>query len=319
MPLRETLNIILADYPTAQAQPLEDHLLAQFIRGDAKAAVQDALGEVGAGLIVEGSPGQGNWAKVPWVAIFDPTITTSALRGFYVVYLFHAKKPIVYLSLNQGATSVRKEFKSRALKVLQQRADLMRKRMPEYLKMFSTTQIDLGSKARLPAGYQAGHALGISYEVSSLPTESVLQADLRRMVEAYRALVFRNTESDEDEDLRLEFGLSNKVTITEKRKYAFHRKIERNSTASRKAKKFHGTTCQACALSFPDRYGKIGKGFIEAHHLKPIGKLKEGEKVEYDIASDFAVLCANCHRMIHRSANPSNMTAFRTLVQSNAT
>jgi 5-methylcytosine-specific restriction protein A len=134
---------------------------------------------------------------------------------------------------------------------------------------------------------------------------------------AYRALIFRKTESDETEEPEFEFGLSNKITITEKRQYAFHRKIERNSTASRKAKKFHGTTCQACTLSFIDRYGKIGKGYIEAHHLKPIGKLKEGEKVEYDIASDFAVLCANCHRMIHRSDDPSDLNKFRSIVQSN--
>ncbi len=44
MPLRETLHIILADYPKAKTQPLEGHLLAQFIRGDAETAVQDALG-----------------------------------------------------------------------------------------------------------------------------------------------------------------------------------------------------------------------------------------------------------------------------------
>jgi 5-methylcytosine-specific restriction enzyme A len=319
MALREILQRILTDYPKAKSEPLKDNPLAQFIRGDAKGAVQDALGELGTGLLVEGGPGQGNWAGVPWVAVFDPTITSSATRGFYVVYLFHAKKPIVYLSLNQGATAVRKEFKSRGLKVLQQRADLMRKRLPEFLKNFSTTQIDLGSKARLPAGYVAGHALGLSYELKSLPTEDALQDDLRKIVEAYRALVFRNTESDEDDELRLEFGLSNKVTIIEKRKYAFHRKIERNSTASRKAKKFHGTTCQACTLNFTERYGKIGKGFIEAHHLKPIGKLKEGVKVEYDVASDFAVLCANCHRMIHRSGDPSNLIKFRELVQSKNT
>ena len=316
MPLRETLQTILTGYPKAKSEALEDHPLARFIRGEAEEAVQDALGELGADLVVEGSPGQGNWAKVAWVAVFDPTITRSALRGFYVVYLFHAKKPIVYLSLNQGATEVRKEFKKRGLQELQQRADHMRKRLPEFLKSFPTLQIDLGSKARLPAGYEAGHALGISYALSALPSESVLQADLRKIVEAYRALIFRKIESDETEELEFEFGLSNKITITEKRQYAFHQKIERNSTASRKAKKFHGTTCQACTLSFIDRYGTIGKGYIEAHHLKPIGKLKEGEKVEYNIASDFAVLCANGHRIIHRSDDPSNLNKFRLMVQS---
>jgi 5-methylcytosine-specific restriction protein A len=70
-------------------------------------------------------------------------------------------------------------------------------------------------------------------------------------------------------------------------------------------------------LSFPERYGAIGDGFIEAHHLKAIGTLQEGVAVAYDIAADFAVLCSNCHRMIHRYADPSNLPAFREIVQAN--
>jgi 5-methylcytosine-specific restriction protein A len=43
MPLRETLQTILTDYPNAKSEPLEGHALAQFIRHDAEAAVQQAL------------------------------------------------------------------------------------------------------------------------------------------------------------------------------------------------------------------------------------------------------------------------------------
>jgi len=100
MPLRETLQTILTDYPKAKAEPLESHPLAQFIRHDAEDAVQDALGELGTGLLVEGSAGQGNSAAVPWISVFDPAITTSATRGYYVVYLFHAHEPVVVGSKN---------------------------------------------------------------------------------------------------------------------------------------------------------------------------------------------------------------------------
>lgn len=100
----------------------------------------------------------------------------------------------------------------------------------------------------------------------------------------------------------------------ETRKYAYHRKIERNRTAARQAKKFHGTRCQACDLEFAERYGMIGKDFIEAHHLKAISTLEEGVAVTYDIAADFAVLCSNCHRMIHRYADPSDLKSFRAAV-----
>jgi 5-methylcytosine-specific restriction protein A len=319
MALRETLQRILIDYSNAKLAPLENHPLAQFIRGDAATAVLQALGEFGAGLIVEGSPGQGNWAAVPWISVFDPAITTSATRGYYVVYLFHASEPIVYLSLNQGTTTVREEFGARAREILNDRADLMRKRVAEFEGALPFKTIDLGSSARLPGDYVAGHALGASYTLSALPNEVALRADLQAMVGAYRALTYRggiDADVESQSDVGEEFSLPSSTTVVETRKYAFHRKIERNRTAAKQAKKFHGTRCQACNLDFEERYGPIGEGFIEAHHLKAISTLEEGVAVHYDLAEDFAVLCSNCHRMIHRSADPSDLPVFRALVQS---
>jgi 5-methylcytosine-specific restriction enzyme A len=69
---------------------------------------------------------------------------------------------------------------------------------------------------------------------------------------------------------------------------------------------------QACDLNFKERYGEFGNGFFEVHLLRPIATLEEGVAVTYDIAADFAVLCANCHRMIHRSADPRNLSLFHT-------
>jgi 5-methylcytosine-specific restriction enzyme A len=71
-----------------------------------------------------------------------------------------------------------------------------------------------------------------------------------------------------------------------------------------------------CELDFAKRYGSIGKGFIEAHHLRPISSLIEGAAVTYDVATAFAVLCPNCHRMIHRTPDPSDLQKFRELVSS---
>jgi hypothetical protein len=55
--------------------------------------------------------------------------------------------------------------------------------------------------------------------------------------------------------------------------------------------------CSICSFSFPDTYGEIGKGFIEAHHIKPISELKPDTKVtKYDVVP----VCSNCHSMLHR-------------------
>jgi 5-methylcytosine-specific restriction protein A len=85
-------------------------------------------------------------------------------------------------------------------------------------------------------------------------------------------------------------------------------------TSAVKAAEQQGTRYQACELDFSERYGEIGKGFIEAHHLRPIATLEEGVPVRYDVAADFAVLCSNCHRMIHRFTNPSDLQSFRAAI-----
>jgi 5-methylcytosine-specific restriction enzyme A len=69
-----------------------------------------------------------------------------------------------------------------------------------------------------------------------------------------------------------------------------------------KALKQHGTSaCEVCGFNFEQAYGKRGKGFIECHHTQPLEAFaKDGGKTRLD---DLALLCANCHRMVH-SARP---------------
>jgi 5-methylcytosine-specific restriction protein A len=318
MTLRDTLVRVLSELPLSKNQQFGGHPLAQFIRTEARDSVAAALGADVSGLVVEGSPGQGGWAAVPWIGVFDPAVTVTATEGFYVVYLFHTLEPVVHLSLNQGTTAVRKEFQSRTREVLADRAAFMRKRLADFAESLRVTAIELGSDARLPGDYSAGHAMGFSYSISALPDEETLRSDLRELVRAYRALTFRGGiegDAEDQTELTSEFSIPAGLPITETRKYTFHRKIERNRTAAKSAKRFHGTICQACNMSFAERYGPIGDGFIEAHHLKPIGSLEEGKPVDYDIATDFAVLCANCHRMIHKTADPSDLKGFRDLVR----
>jgi 5-methylcytosine-specific restriction enzyme A len=54
--------------------------------------------------------------------------------------------------------------------------------------------------------------------------------------------------------------------------------------------------CEACNFDFFEHYGDRGLGFIEAHHVRPIGSILPGTR---NRLSDLVVLCSNCHRMIH--------------------
>jgi hypothetical protein len=57
-------------------------------------------------------------------------------------------------------------------------------------------------------------------------------------------------------------------------------------------------SCEACGFDFGATYGEMGRDFIEAHHLVPISSLTPGSRTRID---DLALVCANCHRMLHRT------------------
>jgi 5-methylcytosine-specific restriction enzyme A len=314
--LSAALRRIGGQFAAAKTESYDKHPLAQFIRQDAAEALATALGELSSNLLCHGSAGAGKWADVPWLAVFDPIVTDSATRGYYVVYLFNVAGSEVHLSLNQGTTAVRKEFKRTARAVLQDRAALMRARLPEFVANFSVYDLELGSGGTLPRDYEAGHAFGVAYSLAALPSEQELRSQLQHMVRGYLALTFRGglepSPETEADDPVLPPGTPPDLALLEIRRYRYHRRIERNPTTGEKVKAVHGHRCQACGLLFTEVYGPLGEGYIEAHHLRPLSSLDEGISVAYSPKDDFAVLCANCHRMIHRTSDPSDLAAFRT-------
>ena len=78
---------------------------------------------------------------------------------------------------------------------------------------------------------------------------------------------------------------------------------ERNSKVVKEAKKLfklaHGGRlfCEICGFDFHEKYGKIGDGFIEAHHKIEFSKTEGIHEVN---PSDFIMVCSNCHSMLHR-------------------
>lgn len=311
MGLRESFSQWATDFAVARVSPFGKNATAEWIRANLRDAVESSAKPVLADYIVKGSAGAGNWAQVTWVSIFDPSVTDSATRGFYVVYLLSEDGTQLHLSLNQGTTVVTEEFGARARTILRERASFMRQRISDFLDSLPVTEIHLAGQSGLPAGYAAGHAMGKTYITAALPTEAQLVSDLHVAIAAYRALVFRGGL---DLDIREDDGPGD-VTVDELLQYRMHRRIERNPKAARLVKRYHGDSCQACGMNFETSYGELGKGFIEAHHLKPIASLKEGAGVAYSVATDFAVLCANCHRMIHKMVDPSDLPGLIKLVR----
>ena len=87
-----------------------------------------------------------------------------------------------------------------------------------------------------------------------------------------------------------------------------HLRRERSTLLASKAKLRDSYTCQVCDLNFEAAYGRIGRGFAEAHHRLALARLRRN--VETKLA-DLSTVCSNCHRMLHkmkgRSSDVSNL------------
>lgn len=80
-----------------------------------------------------------------------------------------------------------------------------------------------------------------------------------------------------------------------------HRVRERNQklVEQRKTKALRekgALTCEVCEFDYEKCYGKRGYGFIEAYHTRALASLPGNGMTKLE---DLALVCANCHRMIH--------------------
>ncbi|MGH2592418.1 MAG: HNH endonuclease, partial [Anaerolineae bacterium] len=97
-----------------------------------------------------------------------------------------------------------------------------------------------------------------------------------------------------------------------------HKRKERNrkATEQKKRKVLQETgklACEACDFDFVKVYGDLGYGFAECHHTVPVSKLTENHRTRL---ADLAILCANCHRMIHKSRPMLSVRELRAVIDS---
>ncbi|MBO0360683.1 HNH endonuclease [Hymenobacter sp. BT186] len=99
--------------------------------------------------------------------------------------------------------------------------------------------------------------------------------------------------------------------------FALHRSKERNKALIRLAKQQRlaedpKLCCQICGFSFVEKYGELGAGFIEAHHVLPLSQLREEMLTKPE---DLAFVCSNCHRMLHRKRPWVTMSDLKIITQ----
>ncbi|HEX5593533.1 MAG TPA: HNH endonuclease [Solirubrobacterales bacterium] len=77
-----------------------------------------------------------------------------------------------------------------------------------------------------------------------------------------------------------------------------HLRRERSSSLRRKRVALAGgrPRCEICGFDFEQAYGERGRGYIECHHKIPLPEIDPATPTRLE---DLALVCANCHRMIH--------------------
>lgn len=148
---------------------------------------------------VVGSYGKGRWTSVPWIAVFDTRITSSAQQGVYIVYLLNKDTQELYLTLEAAATEEigggsdqngAKMFTGIVGKNSAKMKSALAKKVGEIRPVIANTffseddAINSGS-----TGYDYGAVCYKKYTIDDLPSGEVLLSDFKEMLMLYAKYV----------------------------------------------------------------------------------------------------------------------------------
>lgn len=160
MNLYESLEQILGKYLIEKSKSFKGNEFNKMMTVELPEIFYDELKLDRSRYFVTGSCGKGNWANIPWIAIFDKTISISATRGYYIVILFKEDMSGFYLSLNQGYTWFEENFKKKEAKI---KIKFISEKIRKQLDL-KETNINLNSNGALAKGYELGNIYSKYYD-----------------------------------------------------------------------------------------------------------------------------------------------------------
>jgi 5-methylcytosine-specific restriction enzyme B len=191
--LSEGLNTVLKQYPAARQTPFSGtHPINGVFQTLTQTLQSSSFVKELPTLHVRFSTGQGNWARVPWIAILDDRKTTTIQSGVYCVFLFREDGSGVYLTLAQGVTEP-----LRRLGAVEGKAELRAKARSIRVSLdplkdagFSLTDdIDLHTGPGLGSNYEVSTIAYKLYERDNVPQSDVLLTDLGALINSYETIV----------------------------------------------------------------------------------------------------------------------------------
>lgn len=152
---------VLNNYNTQNKLAFKQNTLAKKIRNEFTDIMKKAKSKKDP-LLFKGSPGQGQWAKVPWFGIFDSVLSRGPQEGIYLVFLFSIDMKRLYLSINQGwtfyqktSTNIKAAFKNaRIVTRYFQKVVAPYVKKNKMIKNINLTGNTKNLNTTLPAGYE---------------------------------------------------------------------------------------------------------------------------------------------------------------------
>jgi hypothetical protein len=160
-------------------------------------------------LRVNWSVGQGNWASIPWITFLDERETKTTQNGVYPVFLFQEDMGGVYLTFNQGVTTLKKTHGTiEARRILRERARKLQEFCVDaeangFLLDFG---ISLHAAKGLGKEYEYSTVAYKLYEKGSVPRDEEIIADIDYLLDVYDGYLESRqlevpVESFKDEDV----------------------------------------------------------------------------------------------------------------------
>ena len=148
------------------------------------------------------------------------------------------------------------------------------------------------------------HFVTVEWEKDYPKFKLVLGADQLIVLELNKERVntIRDMESLERDEIK-------KIEAEEGKIYKSEATFRSRNRTLIEAKKINSDyCCEVCGMNFKEIYGKIGEGYVVAHHKNPIGNTEKSAKTTLD---DIALVCANCHAMLHTKNPPISLDELR--------
>jgi 5-methylcytosine-specific restriction endonuclease McrA len=112
--------------------------------------------------------------------------------------------------------------------------------------------------------------------------------------------------------LNLDVDIHTTTASEGRRRLVLHLQRERNQTIVRNKKKHAASLeCEICEFSFSSVYGSAAGEYCEVHHLLPLSEVETDTRTRME---DLAILCANCHRVVHLHNPPYSINEVKSML-----